>query len=140
VFWPSAEELEEIKAQDRRSREVGYMGAVTDDLFGDHSAVYETKDRAWQVPVLYTQQHHAEEERKRIEGSDPEDYLRLVAKHGEEVINRAYDNAAPLRVVRTDRDALIDWLPDTSFPAVMVDGEFKLPGDFWGDLVGERGE
>jgi hypothetical protein len=141
VFRPSAEELEEIEAQDRRRREVGYIGAVTDDLFGDHAAVYEEGSRTWLVPALYTQRHHAEEARKQVEERDPEAYLGLVAKkHGEEITNRAYDNAAPLRVVWTDRDALMDWLPDTAFPAVMVDNEFKLPGNLWGDLIAERGE
>ena len=90
------------------------------------------------MPTLYTTREAAEEARRAIEENDPEAYLDLVERYGEDGTNRAYTNFAPLRVLWTDRESLIAALDAAAFPALLMDGEFRLRHALLGELLAEE--
>ena len=69
-----------------------------------------------------------------VEAEEPDSHLRLIEEHGEEVLNRAWENAAPLHVFSMDRGWLLDLLEDSDFLCVMVDGRLKLRQDLIEEL------
>ncbi len=77
------------------------------------------------APMLFTTREAAEEQRRDIEGSDPDAYLYLVGKHGEDFINEALNNALPYRVFSLPDEWILDKLEDSTFEWVCLDGKLK---------------
>ncbi len=86
------------------------------------------------APQLYTSKEAAERDLRDLEDRDPESYLALVERYGEELTNRALDNTSPLRAVWIDRALLLEKLEDAEFLCVRVDDQLKLRQDFMEEL------
>jgi hypothetical protein len=86
------------------------------------------------APILFTSEEAAEVELRKTNEAEPDSYLKLVNQHGEQQVNQAYDNAAPLTVLVIDREALADKLGDSDFLCVVVDGRMMLRQDFIEEL------
>ena len=86
------------------------------------------------APILFTSEEAAEVELRETEEAEPDSYLKLVNQHGEQHVNQAYDNTAPLTVLVIDREALADKLGDSDFLCVVVDGRMMLRLDFIEEL------
>jgi hypothetical protein len=82
------------------------------------------------APILFTSKEAAEVELRKTNEAEPDSYLKLVNQHGEQQVNQAYDNTAPLAVLVIDREALADKLGDSDFLCVVVDGRMMLRQDF----------
>jgi hypothetical protein len=89
------------------------------------------------APMLFTSEQAAETQLGQTEESEADSYLKLVEEHGEQRVNRAYNNTAPFTVLGINRDALADKLEDAEFLCVMVDGRMKLRQDFIEELRGD---
>ena len=81
------------------------------------------------APLLFTDRQLAETHLHEFEAEEPDSHLRLNEEHGEEVLNRAWENTAPMHVFSMDREWLLDLLEDSDFLCVMVDGRLKLRQD-----------
>jgi hypothetical protein len=93
------------------------------------------------APKLFSTRDQAEEQQRHLEDTEPEAYLELVERFEDEgLINEAFDNTPPLRVLWIDRDTLLDKLEDSEFLCVMVDDTLKLRRDFIQELSQEGGE
>ena len=84
--------------------------------------------------ILSTSKEAAESELRETEEAEPDSYLKLVNQHGEQLVNEAYNNTAPLSILGIDRDALADKLGDSDFLCVVVDGRMKRRQDFIEEL------
>jgi hypothetical protein len=86
------------------------------------------------APMLFTTRETAEEKLREIQDAEADNYLSLVERHGEGIINVAYTNTAPYQVFDLDESLLLGKLEDSDFLCVMVDGILKLRGDFMEEL------
>jgi hypothetical protein len=86
------------------------------------------------APILFTSEEAAGVELRETVEAEPDSYLKLVNQHGEQLVNEAYNNAAPLTIIGIGRDALADKLEDSDFLCVVVDGRMKLRQDFIEEL------
>jgi hypothetical protein len=86
------------------------------------------------APILFTSEEAAEVQLRKTEEAEPDSYLKLVNQHGEQLVNEAYNNAAPLTIIGIGRDALADKLEDSDFLCVVVDGRMKLRQDLIEEL------
>ncbi len=90
-----------------------------------------------EAPMMFSTRAAAEAEMREIQDAEPDDYLRMVEEHGGELMDRALDNTAPLRVFAIDRGSLADKLDDSEFLCVLVDGRMKLREDFVEELMSD---
>ena len=86
------------------------------------------------APILFTSEKAADVQLRRTKEAEPDSYLMLVNQHGEQRVNEAYNNTAPLTIISMGRDALADKLEDSDFLCVVVDGRMKLRQDFIEEL------
>jgi hypothetical protein len=86
------------------------------------------------APILFTSEEAAEVQLRKTKEAEPDSYLKLVNQHGEQHVNQAYDNTAPLTVLVIDREALADKLGDSDFLCVVVGGRMMLRQDFIEEL------
>lgn len=138
---PSRSELREarsrVSALIERAEALGFVPSALSPPYWieiEPRWVQELGDATVEAPVLFTTREAAEEERRHREDTDPETYLDLVERYGEETINRAYNNTSTLRVLWMDRNTLLSKLEDADFEYVMVGGELKLRRDFMKQL------
>ena len=96
--------------------------------------IHEEGDERVAAPLVFTTEQKAEEKRCDYHLVEPDEYLRLKDEYGQEIVNRALDNSAPLQVFATDRGLLVDKLDDADFLCVMVDGRLRLRQDFIEEL------
>jgi hypothetical protein len=92
------------------------------------------------APTLFTTIEGAGEQLRALHGDAADNYLRLVELHGEEEVNEAYDNTPPTKVFEVGERMLLDYLEDSDFLCLMVDGRMKLRQDFVEELRGRLEE
>jgi len=109
----------EIEEMIRRQHEIGFLPGALDPPFW--TAVEDWPDP--QTPRIFTTRELAEEGRSYHNDPNVElrAYRELVGTMGEEMVDRAYDNSAPLRVVWTTWELLLDALAHTEFSHLAVD-------------------
>jgi hypothetical protein len=86
------------------------------------------------APILFTSEEAAEVQLRKTEEAEPDSYLKLVNQHGEQRVNKAYNNTAPLTILGISRDVLVDKLGDSDCLCVVVDGRMQLCQDFIEEL------
>ena len=96
--------------------------------------IHEEGNERVDAPILFTSEEAAKAHIRETENADPDLFLKLVNQHGEQHVNQAYDNTAPLTVLAIDREALADKLEDSDFLCVVVDARMKLRQDFIEEL------
>jgi hypothetical protein len=94
----------------------------------------EQGDKEIKAPMLFTSLEAAEEELRKHNESASGSYLDLRKEHGEEAVNKAYDNSQPLEVFGLSAALLVSKLEDAEFPYVMVDGELRNRGNLIQEL------
>lgn len=99
--------------------------------------IHEEGNERVDAPMLFTSEQAAETQLGHAEESESDLYLKLVEEHGEQRVNKAYNNTAPLTVLGINWDALAEKLEDAEFLCVMVDGRMKLRQDFIEELRGD---
>ena len=95
---------------------------------------HEEGNERVEAPILFTSEEAAEVQLRETEEAESDLYLKLVNQHGEQPVNKAYNNTAPLAILGISRDALADKLGDSDFLCVVVDGRMKLRQDFIEEL------
>jgi hypothetical protein len=132
LFGTTGDEIREIrkKTEETRKRmnEVGYgYNALSIPWWPEaHKWKHKQELEYVQAPMLFSTREAAEKEKRAVQGPEPE--------YGEELVNAAYDNTAPLRAMWLDWGSLLDKLEDSDFLCVMVDHKLKLRQDFAGEL------
>jgi DNA-binding transcriptional ArsR family regulator len=91
---------------------------------------YEVGGERVDAPMLFSTKARAMEQLRELEGAAADEYLRLVEEHGEEYVNRAYDNTPPTMIFSLDAETLLDNLEDSDFTYVRYDGRMMLRQDF----------
>lgn len=86
------------------------------------------------VPMLFSTMVGAGEELRKQHGAAADEYLRLVEQHGEEEVNEAYENTPPMMFHSLNAEGLLDYLEDSDFLCVMVDGRMRLRQDLVEEL------
>jgi hypothetical protein len=89
------------------------------------------------APILFTSEEAADVELRKTLEAEPDSYLELVSQHGEQRMNEAYNNTAPLTILGISRYSLAAKLEDSDFLCVVVDGRMKLRQDFYEELSGD---
>ena len=84
--------------------------------------------------MLFSTMAGAGEELRKQHGAAADEYLRLVERHGEEEVNEAYENTPPLMFHSLDNEKLLDYLEDSDFVCVMVDGRMRPHQDLVEEL------
>jgi hypothetical protein len=95
---------------------------------------HEEGNERVEAPILFTSEEAAEVQLRETEEAESDLYLKLVNQHGEQPVNKAYNNTAPLAILGISRDALADKLGDSDFLCVVVHGRMKLRQDFIEEL------
>ena len=111
----------EFKEMLRRQHKVGFLPQALN--YPVWSTVEDRPDPY--TPRIFTRKELAEERLRFHNDPDVElqAYEQLVDELGEADVNEAYDNSAPLRVVWTTREMLLDALEDAEFTHLMVDSQ-----------------
>ena len=86
------------------------------------------------APMLFSTLAGAGEELRDLHGAAADEYLRLVEQHGAETVNEAYENTPPMTIHFLDAEMLLDYLEDSDFLCVMVDGRLRLRQDLVEEL------
>ena len=88
---------------------------------------YETKTEGRPVlaPMLFTTRGKAEAELRGFNEVEPDEYLRAIKVHGEDVWNRALDDTPPLQVFEIGEWLLREHLNDSEITHVMIDHALK---------------
>ncbi len=108
-------------------------------------AALEAAENAWvhapeglreylEIPQLYATQVAAEEELRLIEEAEPDTYLDMVDRYGEEETDQAVSNTPSLKVCYLDRNSLIEQLEESDYLCVRVDEQIMLREDFIKEL------
>jgi hypothetical protein len=132
LFGTTGDETREIQKKDEETRkrmdEVGYGYIALSTPWWSEALKWEHKQELEyvQAPMLFSTREAAEKEKRAVEGDEPE--------YGEELVNKAYDNPASLRVMWLDWGWLLDKLEDSDFLCVMVDHKLKGRQDFAEEL------
>lgn len=140
VFGTTGNRIREIRKRTEETRkrmnEVGYgYNALSIPWWLEaHKWEHKQELEYVQAPMLFSTREVAEKEKRAVEGAQPEGYLRLTDQYGEELVNEAYPNTAPLRVMWLDWGWLLDKLEDSDFLCVIVDHKLKLRQDFAEEL------
>lgn len=122
-------------------QEVHPLIAVSDPFWPEAVKwVEEQGDKKIQAPMLFTSLEQAEDELREHNASAPDSYLGFIEKYGEEVVNEAFDNSAPLHVFGLPAELLADKLDEAEIPYVMVDEEIKSRGNLIQQLRHEAGD
>jgi hypothetical protein len=87
-----------------------------------------------EAPMLFTTRKAAEDGLHELEGAEPDNYLGLVERSGEDEVNEAYSNTPPTKIFEVDDETLLDYLRDSDFLCVTVDGRMRLREDFAEEL------
>jgi len=95
---------------------------------------HEEGNERVEAPIIFTSEEAAEVQLREAEEAESDLYLKLVNQHGEQPVNKAYNNTAPLAILGISRDALADKLGDSDFLCVVVGGRMKLRQDFIEEL------
>ena len=95
---------------------------------------HEEGNERVEAPILFASEEGAEVQLRKTEEAESDLYLKLVIQHGEQRVNKAYNNTAPLSILGISRDALADKLGGSDFSCVVVDGRMKLRQDFIEEL------
>jgi hypothetical protein len=98
---------------------------------------HEKADEYVEPPMLFSTRAAAVAEMREIHDAEPDDYLRMEREHGGELMDRALDNTAPLRVFAIERDSFAEKLNDSDFLCVLVDGRMRLQEDFIEELMND---
>jgi hypothetical protein len=69
---------------------------------------HEEGNERVEAPILFTSEEAAEVQLRETEEAESDLYLKLVNQHGEQPVNKAYNNTAPLAILGISRDALAD--------------------------------
>ncbi len=85
-------------------------------------------------PALYTTKERAERNLRRHQDAAPDSDLNLVERYGDEVANKAFNNALPLRVFEMSTDLLLIKLEYSDFLCVLVDDKLRLRQDLIDEL------
>ena len=136
---PSESVFEEADELARRAEEVGFAPEALSPPWWIEAQDRETRrqgDQEISVPGIFTTRERAEERLRYRNDPDVElkAYTDLVKLHGEELVDRAYSNTSPLRVLWMDRATLLTKLGEAEFPYLRVDDQLKPRGNFMMEL------
>jgi hypothetical protein len=140
VFGTTGDKIREIRKKNEETRkrmnEVGYGYNALSIPWWPEAYKWEHKQELEyvQAPMLFSTREAAEKEKRAVEGAEADGYSRLTDQYGEEHVNEAYDNPAPLRAMWLDWGWLLDKLEDSDFLCVMVNHKLKLRQDFAEEL------